>query len=216
LIFCNEEAHLYELIGLLESPDEMSCGMIPIVVRDSDNPVPFVCGLSKASRHRVFRSAEEAEHLLRVQCIRTDALGITFDKRPDSLLLALWLGRAFEEGCRTENIPFPEPTDPSHQMEKGRIWILPSKDAYAPMDAWTKTAVLVALKTRSAKIARLMCWCMPHREETQAAEWYTETDPEKRRRALKWMKAAYYRKMTPFQIEQKLECVTCRILAADT
>ena len=212
---------MYKLIALLERPSEKSFGMVAIVVRTSNEPLPFVSGLSEASRWRTFASQKEAEKLLHNQCGVVESCGITFSQRPVELL-AGWLGTAFEENCHKENVPVPvipdtaiiAPLAPHDPEFLGRFWIGPPPEVYIHLDDWMKAVAPLAFKRRSREIARLMNWCLPLREESQAAVWYTTEDDEKRKRWLRFNLQTNPKKgMTAKKLRRKFEGIVDKMLA---
>lgn len=182
---------MYTLLGLLERPLSRSFGIIPIIVRETSDALPEVCGLSDASSWRRFKSTEEAEQILQRQGLNLASPITTFASKPTGMI-AGWTGSDFLRLCHTHHVPPPKA--PASAVSKrtvtdissGEVWIAPVEDAYASMDNWLKTAATLACEQKSIGISRLMIWCHVTHELTQAVDWYVAFDENSRENYLKW------------------------------
>ena len=215
---------MHRLVALLERPSTKSFGMIPILVRSPGIEGLTCYGLADGPRP-LGRHDEELRCFLLAQCGVVESLDINYVTPPEGRV-AGWIGDAFLAGCREFDVPLPiipdvtyRPPPASHAPEfLGRFWVAPPADIYAAMDAWLKKAAVLAFKRSSFEIAGLLNWCLPDREEAQAAWWYAvRHDARREKDIMRWFTQNVSAKRTAtLLLRWKFKNIARRMLAEPT
>lgn len=212
---------MYRLIALLDKPSIESFGMVPLLVRkDGEERLYVYRGAKDAppTTHsdREFRMMTHHMRVVEVRHIR-------FEEEPVDKV-AGWLGMAFLANSRRLGLPDPDVTGdyPTYVfgaadqplVSEGVFWFASPDDVFARLEIWLLFAAKEAFRRKSAEVAGLMHWCLPMRDETQAAIWYTAPD-DKRHDLLTWslrMFLPYERGLTREALKKRFEGIVVQYL----
>lgn len=164
------------IVALLDKPSRRSFGLLPLVTQ-SESGTLLTEGLFQPSDHEItIDTLEElvhSGHALRLsQPVRRPS--------EEPLLVALWIGRTFESEANELSLPLPPRSSLplSHQLNTGTFCFMRGDHAYQVLEVWLQHAARLALEDHDARIAKLMAWVLPDRDETRAALWGTADDPK--------------------------------------
>ena len=162
------------IVALLDRPSAQSFGLLPLVTQSESGRL-FTEGLLQPTDHEItidtLEELVQSGHALRL----SEPLRRPTSERP---LAALWSGTTFESEANELSLPLPPRASLPllHQLDTGTFCIMRGDHAYQLLDVWLQHAAIRALQDHDARVAKLMAWVLPDRDETRAALWCTADD----------------------------------------
>jgi hypothetical protein len=171
-----------EVVATLEQPSGESVGMVGLIVSDqtgalrTEGVLGSPAGRLTNDQLAALVGTGHARHI--------DPIPLRLSKRPGA---ALWLGSRFVQEAGSLDLPVPPlPEQDSVTNSEGSFWIAPTAHIWHVLDFWLLHAFRRVVESRDGRIARLMTWALPRREETQAARWLTAEGSLSKRGELEW------------------------------
>jgi hypothetical protein len=170
------------VVATLEQPSSESMGMVGLIVSDHAGTLRTE-GVLGSPAGRI--TSDQLDLLVESgHAQRVDPIPLGLSKRPGA---ALWLGRRFVDEAAALDLPIPPvPAQHSIRGADGEFWVAPAAHVWYVLDFWLLHAFRQIVETKDPKIARLMTWALPRREESQAARWLTADGSLSKHREMEW------------------------------
>jgi hypothetical protein len=172
------------VVALLDKPSLSSYGMYAFVAED-DQGILRIHGLSNHPRSVL--AADELTQLVASQSVLQLPDPISIQHPGDKI--AGWIGREFQERLAgLGGPPLPRISVKPVSTVDGDVWIDTPERVYERMVKWIQLAArdVFTDKANARKLAELMLWVLPERDETRAAVWSTRPNEAERIRHLEW------------------------------